>query len=271
MARLPVPGADQGSWGDVLNEYLLESHNPDGTQKAGSISAGAVQNGAISEAKLDSALQTKINSGSTAGVTSVNTRTGAVTLAKADVGLANVDDTSDAAKPVSTATQAALDGKLALSGGTLTGNLNVTAGPGTNPISLLGGNFPSLSVRDTATGAMTTQWISVPNSGSALFDYSGDLAGTFDIRNRVNDSLSTVVRVNAAGQVYTYQGINVAGNRIEALGTPTSNGDAANKEYVDTRTNGLVSGTGINSIVAVTQAEYDALTPDAATLYVIRG
>lgn len=28
-------------------------------------------------------------------------------------------------------------------------------------------------------------------------------------------------------------------------------------------------GTGINNIVALTQAEYDALTPDATTLYVI--
>jgi len=47
----------------------------------------------------------------TGGVTSVNTRTGAVTLSKADVGLANVDNTSDANKPISTATQTALNGK----------------------------------------------------------------------------------------------------------------------------------------------------------------
>lgn len=46
--------------------------------------------------------------GGTSAVTSVNTRTGAVTLAKADVGLANVDNTSDASKPISTATQTAL-------------------------------------------------------------------------------------------------------------------------------------------------------------------
>ena len=38
-------------------------------------------------------------------------KTGAVTLVKADVGLGNVDNTSDAAKPVSTATQTALNGK----------------------------------------------------------------------------------------------------------------------------------------------------------------
>ncbi|WP_395662802.1 hypothetical protein [Aestuariivirga sp.] len=44
-------------------------------------------------------------------VRSVAGKTGAVTLAKADVGLGEVDNTSDAAKPVSTATQTALNGK----------------------------------------------------------------------------------------------------------------------------------------------------------------
>lgn len=44
-------------------------------------------------------------------VTSVAGRTGAVTLAKADVGLSNVDNTSDVNKPVSSATQTALNAK----------------------------------------------------------------------------------------------------------------------------------------------------------------
>lgn len=44
-------------------------------------------------------------------VQSVAGKTGAVTLVKGDVGLGNVDNTSDAAKPVSTAVQTALDGK----------------------------------------------------------------------------------------------------------------------------------------------------------------
>jgi hypothetical protein len=47
-----------------------------------------------------------------APVQSVNGQTGAVTLTKADVGLGNVDNTSDANKPISTATQAALDLKV---------------------------------------------------------------------------------------------------------------------------------------------------------------
>jgi hypothetical protein len=46
-------------------------------------------------------------------VSSVQGQQGAVILGKADLGLANVDNTSDAAKPVSTAQQAALDAKAA--------------------------------------------------------------------------------------------------------------------------------------------------------------
>jgi hypothetical protein len=61
--------------------------------------------------------------GGASEVTSVAGRLGAVVLTRADVGLGNVDNTSDAAKPISTATQTALDGKLSLSGGMLTGTI----------------------------------------------------------------------------------------------------------------------------------------------------
>ena len=64
-------------------------------------------------------------------VTSVNNKTGAVTLAKGDVGLGNVDNTSDANKPISNATQAALNNKQAkiTANGILKGdgNGNITA------------------------------------------------------------------------------------------------------------------------------------------------
>lgn len=51
--------------------------------------------------------------GGSGAVDSVNGRTGAVTLAKADVGLTNVDNTSDVNKPVSNAMTTALSGKAA--------------------------------------------------------------------------------------------------------------------------------------------------------------
>ena len=54
------------------------------------------------------------------------------TANKADVGLGAVDNTSDANKPISTATQTALDTKLNKSGGTMTGSLTLAADPVAN-------------------------------------------------------------------------------------------------------------------------------------------
>jgi hypothetical protein len=56
----------------------------------------------------------------------INTPTG---ITKSDVGLGSVDNTSDSDKPVSTATQTALDAKLALAGGTMTGAITLHADP----------------------------------------------------------------------------------------------------------------------------------------------
>jgi hypothetical protein len=33
MIMLPKPGEHAGDWGDMLNEYLLHEHNPDGTHR----------------------------------------------------------------------------------------------------------------------------------------------------------------------------------------------------------------------------------------------
>lgn len=42
MARLPTPGGDDGTWGAVLNDYLAQAHNTDGTLKPSSVAvAGA--------------------------------------------------------------------------------------------------------------------------------------------------------------------------------------------------------------------------------------
>jgi hypothetical protein len=75
--------------------------------------------------------------GSVAGVTSVNTRTGAVTIDKTDVGLGNADNTSDANKPISTATQTALNGKI---GSNISGATGATALTNMMQITLAGYN-----------------------------------------------------------------------------------------------------------------------------------
>ena len=121
MARLPYVGGDSGNWGALLNDFLLESHSGDGTLKLDSVGAvqikpSAVTNAAIASAtitedKLASAVQAKLNATVTIPVTSVAGKTGDVALTKTDVGLENVTNTSDVNKPISIATQTALDTK----------------------------------------------------------------------------------------------------------------------------------------------------------------
>lgn len=52
MSRLPQPGSDDGVWGDLLNDFLLVSHNADGTQQANSITAAALASSAVTGEKI---------------------------------------------------------------------------------------------------------------------------------------------------------------------------------------------------------------------------
>jgi hypothetical protein len=37
MSRLPTPGGDNNRWGDLLNDFLLQQHNTDGTHNVGAM------------------------------------------------------------------------------------------------------------------------------------------------------------------------------------------------------------------------------------------
>jgi hypothetical protein len=153
MPRLPEPGKDAGQWGNILNEYLGASLAIDGTLKtdtvgapqlkANSVTNTAITNGTIQENKLHADVQTKLNAVGNGAVTSVATKTGAVTLDKADVGLGAVNNTSDADKPISTAVQTALTSGLA-------GKVNTTSVGAANGVATLDGTtkLPESQVPD---------------------------------------------------------------------------------------------------------------------------
>jgi hypothetical protein len=76
---------------------------------------------------VTSVIQTQIDEkASLAGAAFTGTVSG---ITKAMVGLGNVNNTADANKPISTSTQTALDGKLSLSGGILSGALTLSGSP----------------------------------------------------------------------------------------------------------------------------------------------
>jgi len=92
---------------------------------------------------------------STGGVTSVAGHTGNVTLTKTEVGLGNVDNTSDVNKPVNSATQTALNSKAPVASPLFTGTPTApTATTGTNTNQLATTAFVQASVAglDTSGG-----------------------------------------------------------------------------------------------------------------------
>lgn len=100
-----------------------------------------------------------------APVQSVNWQIWIVVLDKTDVGLWNVDNTSDADKPVSTAQQAALDLKLDLAWGTMTGDINMDSNNITNLWAI--SNGASADASAVADFSSTTQWALIPRMTSA--------------------------------------------------------------------------------------------------------
>lgn len=95
-------------------------------------------------------------------VTSVAGKTGVVTLVKGDVGLGNVDNTSDLSKPISTATQAALDAKAAKAAN-LSDLANADAA-----LANLGGGATGISVFKAANSSTALTAIGATATGSAL-------------------------------------------------------------------------------------------------------
>lgn len=95
-----------------------------------------------------------LKAGSTAGSAAWGT------MAKDDVGLGNVDNTSDASKPISTATQSALDLKAPLASPALTGTPTApTASAGANTTQIATTAFVAAAIAaliDGAPGALDT-------------------------------------------------------------------------------------------------------------------
>jgi hypothetical protein len=130
-------------------------------------------------------------------VTSVEGRTGAVDVVKADVGLGSVDNTADADKPVSSATTTALAGKANTShthaaADVASGTLDVARVPtGTSGTTVALGNHTH------AAGAWT-----VPDSYAANMSSAGSPYYTVGSRTEPNDTVRLRGRI-AAGANYT--------------------------------------------------------------------
>jgi hypothetical protein len=69
MARLPVPGQDDGTWGDVLNDYLLQAHTSAGALKPDAVSSSALQDDSVTTAIIQDGSVTSPKLSASGGIT----------------------------------------------------------------------------------------------------------------------------------------------------------------------------------------------------------
>ncbi len=171
----------------------------------------------------------------TDAVTSVNGQVGVVSLSKTDVGLGNVDNTSDLDKPVSTATQSSLDLKANTSDlGTASGE-DVGTGAG-NVVQLDGsGRLPSVD------GSQLTNLPAAPVTSVA--GYTGDVSlTTSDVTESTNKNYVTDAQLTILGNT---SGTNTGDQDISGITTNAAE-IAANTTNITTNTN-AISGLGTAS------------------------
>jgi hypothetical protein len=247
MARLPNPGADSGVWGNILNEFLAEAHNTDGTLK----------DNVVTEDNLDSATRIKLNAvAGTPDWTTLTNKPAVVAegasqaaakatlgLAKADVGLGNVDNTSDATKNSASAT--------------LT---NKTIAAGSNTISGLAvSHFAAAAIVTEAEGIGANDNDTTLPTSAAVKDYVDNNAGGGDASTNTATSVVNEVAVFSDTSGKTLRratGTGIATLTSGVLGTVTApTGNIVGSTDTQTLSNkrilprsGTVTSAGIPSI-----------------------
>ncbi len=196
-----------------------------------------------------------------------------ITLTKANVGLSNVDNTSDLAKPVSTATQTALDGKQAtlvsgtnlktinsqslLGSGDLvvnsTTNLSYTASTANGVVNSDTGTDATIPLVATNAGLMSpadkTKLDGIAagataNSADGVLLARANHTGT-QLASTISDFASTVRSTLITGVSFlTNATISATDNVLEALGKL----QAQITGLVSTKQDTLVSGTNIKTL-----------------------
>lgn len=298
-ARLPTPGSDDGTWGTVLNDYLGVVHNVDGTLKDsivaeaklssavqtklntvggtpadgsittakladGAVTNVKIANNAVTNAKLDSATQTSLGKADSA-VQSVNGHSGpaAVTVTQTDVGLGNVDNTSDATKNSATAT---------LANKTISGASNTLSNIPESAVTNLTTDLAAKATDTTVVHKATTETV----TGSK--DFTGGITA-----NGVNIVVTTDSRLVRVATTTTKTGAYTAttnqlvpcdvsgGTFAVTLPTGATAGEPVIVKKLDSSTNVVTIQRGGSDVINVAATSVTLTLPNQSAVFMPNG
>lgn len=132
-------------------------------------------------------------------VLSVNSQTGVVVLSKSDIGLGNVDNVSDLNKPISTATQTALDLKAPINNPTFTGTAQA-------PTPTLGDDSTKIATTEFVQDTLIAASIPDGDKGDITVSSSGTV-WTIDNTVISNSKLANIATKNVIGRTSSGTGV----------------------------------------------------------------
>lgn len=301
MARLPQLNGDDNTWGTVLNDFLSIAHAADGNLNPGVVGQSHLADGSVTAAKLatgaapssgqvlsytsGSLAWTAPSGGGSGAVSSVNAQTGAVVLTKNDVGLGNVANTSDAAKPLSDASVNALaakaddssvvhnSGNESISGTkNFTGTLQTSgqAVVATNDSRLTDMRTPSngsVSEAKLSSGAGTAGQVLTSNGSGGLAWATNTASGSVNDADGSNKGIIQLTGdlSGTAGspQVAKVNGVALPGTAPSAGQVLTATG-SSNTSWSTPSAGGVTSVAGRTGVVVIAEADVTNLTTDLA-------
>ena len=216
----------------------------------------------------------------TDAVQSVNGQTGNVNLTKSDVGLGNIDNTSDLNKPISTATENALELKTTVSAGAVSGFALTNNGNGTVNISsgivyLRATNDPYADIIKYPISAVTNLALTDDANNYVLVDYNGGsptitvTTNASTINTQTNSIAYVIARVGNDLEYLNLVGQNVDPNakiRVRFLNQEGIRRASGAVLGFSNRNLTLTSGVLFSGLIRVNSAAFNTASTDTFTL-----